>query len=110
MTDESECKTGVNRPGPLLVWYGQERLATIVSKAGVWRHPAGMVGNSPDQGGEVHNMFDENPRTFWCNAPRYENLPKIIKIEFKVTFVFIPSRVVFCISIYKCSFSNRLTL
>ena len=88
MTDESECKTGVNRPGPLLVWYGQERLATIISKAGVWRHPAGWPdANSPDQGGEVHNMFDENPKTFWCNAPRYENLPKIIRIEFKVIFV-----------------------
>ena len=81
MTDESEYKTGINRPGPLLIWYGQERLATIVSEAGVW--PA----LPPDQGGEVHNMFDENPKTFWCNAPRYEHLPKIIKIEFKVTFV-----------------------
>ena len=87
MKDKSECKTGVNRPGPLLVWYGEERLAIISSKAGVWRHHAGMVGNSPDQGGEVHNMFDENPKTFWCNAPRYENLPKIITIEFKVAYV-----------------------
>ena len=38
MTDESECKTGVNRPGPLLVWYGQERLTTIASEAGLFNN------------------------------------------------------------------------
>ena len=65
MTDESECKTGVNRPGPLLVWYGQERLATIISKAGVWRHPAGFPdANSPDQGGEVHNIVGGRLKQF----------------------------------------------
>ena len=73
--------------GPLLVWNGQERLAIVSTNAGSWRHGPGWNGKgSPDQGGELKNMFDENPMSFWHSAHHFENEPKIVKIEFKVRF------------------------
>ena len=71
--------------GPLLVWNGQERLATVSTNAGSWRHGPGWNGKgSPDQGGELKNMFDENPRSFWHSAKHFQDETKIVRIDFKV--------------------------
>ena len=67
----------VIRQGPLLVWNGQERIASITNKAGVWPHGT--------KGGDVCHMFDENLETFWHSGQSTVNVPKIIKIEFKVS-------------------------
>ena len=75
---------GESRSGPMLVWNGEKRLATGTTKAGEWRHREGWEKGTPDNGGEVHNMFDELPHTFWHNAMTSENVPKNIKIVFKV--------------------------
>ena len=73
-------------PGPLLVWSGQERLATISTNAGSWNHGPGVLGKgSPDEGGELKHIFDENPMTFWHSHHSFVNKPKILKIEFKVS-------------------------
>ena len=74
-------------PGPLLVWSGQERLATVSTNAGSWNHGSGANGKgSPDEGGELKHMFDENPKTFWHSHRLFENKTKIVKIVFKVSF------------------------
>ena len=74
-----------NRSGPMLVWNGQKRLATVTTKAGEWRHREGWGGKgTADNGGEVNNMFDELPHTFWHSAMTSEDVPKNIKIVFKV--------------------------
>ena len=74
-------------PGPLLVWSGQERLATISTNAGSWNHGPGVLGKgSPDEGGELKHIFDENPMTFWHSHHSFVNKPKILKIEFKVWY------------------------
>ena len=65
-------------PGPLLVWSGEERLATISTNAGSWDH------SQWNMGGELKHMFDENPKTFWHSQQDF-NQTKIIKIEFKVS-------------------------
>ena len=75
-------------PGPLLVWSGQERLAKVSTNAGSWNHGPGVNGKgSPDEGGELKHMFDENPKTFWHSHSHFVNKTKIIKIEFKVSLV-----------------------
>ena len=66
-------------PGPLQVWSGEERLATISTNAGSWDH------GHRNMGGELKHMFDENPKTFWHSQQDFLNKPKIIKIEFKVS-------------------------
>ena len=66
-------------PGPLLVWSGQEELATISTNAGSWDH------SKWNQGGELKHMFDENPKTFWHCREDFVYKTKIIKIEFKVS-------------------------
>lgn len=63
--------------GPLLVWSGEERLATISTNAGSWDH------GKWNQGGELKHMFDEDPKTFWHCRQDFLNKTKIIKIEFK---------------------------
>ena len=65
--------------GPLLVWSGEERLATISTNAGSWDH------GKWNQGGELKHMFDEDPKTFWHCRQDFLNKTKIIKIEFKVS-------------------------
>ena len=66
-------------PGPLLVWSGEERLATISTNAGSWDH------GKWNQGGELKHMFDENPKTFWHCREDFVYKTKVIKIEFKVS-------------------------
>lgn len=64
------------RTGSLLCWHGQERIARIVNRAGIWTENTGKHF-------EVKNMFDENPGTCW--ASRYGDGPKRMIIEFKVS-------------------------
>ena len=71
--------------GPLLVWNGQDRLATVSTNAGSCRHGPGWNGKgSPDHGGELKNMFDENPRSFWHSAHHFQDETKIVRIDFRV--------------------------
>jgi len=63
--------------GPLLVWNGDGRIAQVTNNAGVWPHG--------DKGGEVCNMFDGKPNTFWHSSKSTTQLPKTIKIEFIVS-------------------------
>ena len=51
------CGTGYVREGPLLVWNGQEDIATAINEAGVWTEP----GRDFSFG----KMFDENPNSCW---------------------------------------------
>ena len=77
-------------PGPMLVWNGEKSLATVTTNAGEWRHPDGWrtrPKKEPYAGGELQNMFDELPNTFWHSGARFENGPKKVKIQFKVGLI-----------------------
>ena len=77
-------------PGSMLVWNGEKSLATVTTNAGEWRHSPQVgerVGEKDDLGGELHNMFDEHPHTFWHSAWGKDAGPKAIKIQFKVRFI-----------------------
>ena len=62
------------RQGPLLVWNGQNDIATVVNEAG--EHTSGNHS--------LKNMFDENPKTCWHSIAPYK-APQSIKIFFKVS-------------------------
>ena len=66
------------RTGSLLCWHGQERIARVVNKAGIWTH------HGPDTFA-VKNMFNENPDNCWHSSSEREGGEKTMRIEFKVS-------------------------
>ena len=63
------------RTGSLLCWHGQERIARVVNKAGIF-----------DENFQVKNMFDENSNSLWHSGRDMTNRPKTMRICFKVSF------------------------
>ena len=63
------------RTGSLLCWHGQERIARVVNKAGIF-----------DENFQVKNMFDENSNSLWHSSGDMKNRPKTMRICFKVSF------------------------
>ena len=57
--------------GPLSVWNGQDKLASITNDAGEWSHG--------DQGGLLENMFDGNLDTFWLHCESLSSKSFILK-------------------------------
>ena len=66
------------RQGPLLVWNGQNDIATIVNEAGERDFKLENTDFS------LKNMFDENPKTCWHSGVESKP-PRTIKIFFKVS-------------------------
>ena len=71
-------RPGIVFQGPLLVWNGDKRIAKVSTDAGVWPHG--------DYGGDLSHMFDGKSHTFWHSSRSTCNVPKIIKIEFTVSY------------------------
>ena len=62
------------REGPLLVWHGERDIATIINEAGEY-----------SKNNLLSNMFDDNPNTMWHSGGEFNNKPKSLKIQFRVS-------------------------
>ena len=67
------------REGPLLVWYGEEPLATVIDEMGLAeRHKV-------NQKNPVCMLFDNCTHSWVQSADSFLRKPKSLKIEFKVS-------------------------
>ena len=78
---EGTDRSGMCKPSPLSVWYGQEDIATVINEAGQ------IDDDDPELGG-VEYMFDQNPNTCCHSDLAFEKEPKTIRIEFQVGCIF----------------------
>ena len=60
--------------GPLSVWYGESRIASVSSLNGIWDHNY-----------SVEKMFDEDSRTYWHSEKHSEGVAKTMRVDFYVS-------------------------